>query len=479
MRNITGENSGMRKEVTMKSVPGLIRRFISILFLSIFFLLLLNFLLLYYMTKDQTSSRSPYTTAQEAARGLIRDGVSCALGQDFREMLREENAWAVFIDNDTHRVIWHTEDLPEDIPTEYSLSEIADLTLGYVRDYPTYVGDGDNGIMVLGYPKDRYWKSMWPTWDYDFIANLPQSILTVMLLNLLFFLILYMAANTGLLKSVNPIVKGIQTLPTGEPVYVREKGVLSELAASINHTSEMLQMQQRQLRRKETARANWIAGVSHDIRTPLSMVMGYAGQLAGDSRLPEEEQKKARVIVRQSARMKNLINDLNLASKLEYNMQPLARGRENAVALARQVAVDFINMDIDRRFQIEWTTQESLSACMVDGDRDLLMRAVSNLIQNSINHNEQGCRIYVGVWQEEGSCVIRVEDDGKGASDEQIEKLNHTPHYMVCDTNTAEQRHGLGLLIVRQIAASHGGAVRIGRSSYGGLSVEIVLPVAS
>lgn len=463
----------------MKSVPRLIRRCIGILILYMFLLLLLNILFLYFMTRDLTSSGSPYTTANEVARGLIRTGEECMLDQDSQELLREEHAWAFFIDNDTHRVIWHTEDLPGDIPMEYSLSAVSDLTLGYIRDYPTYVGDGDNGIMVLGYPKDRYWKSMWPTWDYDLIANFPWTILKILIVNILLLLIFYVAANTGLLRSINPLVKGIQTLPTGESVYVRERGVLSELAASVNHTSEVLQTQQRQLRRKETARANWISGVSHDIRTPLSMVMGYAGQLAGDLQLPEEERKKAEVIVRQSARMKNLINDLNLASKLEYNMQPLDSRRENAVAVVRQVVVDFINMNIDQRYRMEWVTEESLGACMVIADRELLKRAVSNFIQNSINHNEQGCGIYVGVRREEGSCIIFVEDDGNGATDAQIEKLNHTPHYMVCDANTTEQRHGLGLLIVRQIAASHGGTVRIGHSARGGLSVEIVLPADS
>ena len=74
--------------------------------------------------------------------------------------------------------------------------------------------------------------------------------------------------------------------------------------------------------------------------------------------------------------------------------------------------------------------------------------------------------------------MISVEDDGTGASDEEIEKLNHAPHYMVCDTNTREQRHGLGLLIVKQIAESHGGRVEIGRSKYGGFGVEIMLPLA-
>lgn len=65
------------------------------------------------------------------------------------------------------------------------------------------------------------------------------------------------------------------------------------------------------------------------------------------------------------------------------------------------------------------------------------------------------------------TCSVAVSDDGSGATDEQIEKLNNTPHYMVCDENTTEQRHGLGLLIVKQIIAAHGGSTMIGHSSYG------------
>lgn len=61
-----------------------------------------------------------------------------------------------------------------------------------------------------------------------------------------------------------------------------------------------------------------------------------------------------------------------------------------------------------------------------------------------------------------------MEDDGIGASEELIELLNHTPHYMVCDTSTSEQRHGLGLLIVNQIIGVHNGTVLIGKSKYGG-----------
>lgn len=62
-------------------------------------------------------------------------------------------------------------------------------------------------------------------------------------------------------------------------------------------------------------------------------------------------------------------------------------------------------------------------------------------------------------------------------TDEQIEKLNNTPHYMVCDENTTEQRHGLGLLIVKQIMFAHNGSISIGHSSYGGFSVKLILPI--
>ena len=287
-----------------------------------------------------------------------------------------------------------------------------------------------------------------------------------------------MAANTKLLKSIKPITDGIQALHTGQPVVLKEKGVLSEISANINRTSEVLQSQNYQLKKKETARANWIAGVSHDIRTPLSMVMGYASQLESNKQLPEDERKKAAVIVKQSQRMKNLINDLNLASKLEYNMQPTHIEQVNVISAVRQVVVDFINLDIGGKYPVEWLTDSSLNTLIINADKDLIKRAVSNLIQNSINHNENGCTIYVAVEKEHSKiCKIVVSDNGVGATDEQIDKLNNSPHYMVCDENTSEQRHGLGLLIVKQIAAAHKGTVEIGHSEYGGLEVKICLPL--
>lgn len=461
----------------MKSVPKLIRRFVGIMLLTSVLLLILNFALLGIYTLNQIPNSSPWITAQEVADHLSKNGNGYILDEGTALELQNTDVWAIFIDNRTMNVVWQTDNLPETVPATYTASDIASLTRGYIDGYPTFTGKAENGLIVLGYPKESFWKHMWPSWDYDFIANLPKTILSVLAINIAFIFVIYVTANSKLLQSVKPIVGGIQALSTNEEVHIREKGLLSELAVNINKTSDILQTQSRQLRKRELARANWIAGVSHDIRTPLSMVMGYAGQLESDRQLSDDNRQKAAVIVRQSKRMRNLINNLNLASKLEYNMQPLSPARQNLIAVVRQVVVDFINMNIDEKYTIEWQTDETLTSCTANIDKDLIKRAVNNLIQNSMNHNEQGCHIFVRVKAENHVCTVVVSDDGVGATDDQIKRLNSTPHYMVCDEKTTEQRHGLGLLIVKQIMFAHSGEMLIKHSEYGGFEVDLSLPM--
>lgn len=463
----------------MKSVPKLIRRFVGVLFVSMLLLLVLNLAVFISVGSRQTASGSPYTLADEIGKALRKDETGYFLDEEHQKALEAAAAWAMRIDNETHTVTWHTGNLPQGLPCTYSLSDISDLTLGYLRDCPTYVGDTEGGIVVLGYPPNRYWKSMWPTWDYEFIATLPRTILSALLCNLALVFLIYLVVTGTLIRSVKPLITGIQDLTGETHTNVRETGVFSELAFHINQAAAKLEQQERQLAKKETARANWIAGVSHDIRTPLSMVLGYGDQLREDETLPPEVRGKAAVIVAQSERIRDLVRDLNLASKLEYNMQPLHLGQQNLVAVARQVTADFLNLNMDEKYVFFWDTDESLTVCPVNIDKDLIRRALGNLMQNSMNHNEQGCGIHIRVAEAGGAYTVTVADDGVGATDAQMGELNHAPHYMVCDENTDQQRHGLGLLIVKQIAEAHGGEMVVRRSQWGGFEAELRLPKAT
>lgn len=463
----------------MKSTLKLIRRFLLVLIFSLVLLLLLNLILFFALTFHQASNGSPWDTADQISANLIQtpDG-SYQLSEEGNSLLDSSGAWAILLDNHSGAVKWNSENLPDEIPRQYSLSDLSWALRGYIKDYPTTSSGYGEDLLVLGHPKTSYWKAMWNTFDYQVIAHLPQTVLLFFFFNLAIILIIYMVTVSRVLRSVRPIVAGIEALPDGREVYVKEKGLLSSLASSLNRASEKLQLQEYSLKKKETARANWIAGVSHDIRTPLSVSMGYASQLEEDISLPEKARKKAGMIRRQSQRMKNLINDLNLASKLEYNVQPLHMEKINAVAFLRQIVVDFLNLDLDGKYPIQWEGMDTPSPCVIWGDPALLRRAISNLIINAQLHNPKGCAISAGVSQEdeEGFCRFVISDNGKGVTEEQLNSIRNKPHYMVCDSNTGEQRHGLGLLIVRQIASAHGGRMEVGHSPQGGFCVSLLLP---
>ena len=452
----------------MKSFARYISK--SLLFFAAFviILLLINLLVFGLVFQDTMSEdygeNSPKRMLEEVSNSLTQKSIS----DEVYEKLERNHIWAMLLDENGKR-IWATL-TPGEIPTVYSLQDVSLFSKGYLRDYPVFTWNTEDGLLVLGYPKNSYAKITANYYSVRSIQLLPVYFLGTLLLDLLLLFLAYYFSKRKILKSTGPIVAAVETLSDGMPAHLSVSGELSDIADSINKTSEILS-------RQNNARANWISGVSHDIRTPLSMIMGYADQLQSDTHLTDTERKMTAIIIKHSERIRDLVIDLNLASKLEYNMQPINVMQENAVAIVRQVAVDFINTDIYDKYPIEWLTDEELSVCLINADRDLLKRAISNLIQNCINHNENGCTIYMSVSIEQNNCVIRVEDNGIGASDEQIEKLNTAPHYMVCDTNTTEQRHGLGLLIVKQIVNSHNGTTCIEHSTFGGFAVKLNLPM--
>lgn len=464
----------------MKSIGKLIRRFCLVFLTAAVLVIVLNVVLFVTLsyTFSQKENNGGWTRAQNIADQFARTQEGgYELSEQGQQLLKESRAWAVLVENDTGNVIWESGNLPPSVPRHYTAAELSRAVMGYIEDYPVICASQGEHVLLLGCPKTAYWKLLHNTFDYKLIANAPKIFLAFLVCNLLFLTLVYMAAVSGILRSVGPIVKGIKSLGEKEEVYVREKGLLSDMAVSINRTSQKLKTQEYSLKKKDTARANWIAGVSHDIRTPLSMVLGYASQLEEDPELSKEAKRKAEIIRRQSLRMKNLINDLNLASKLEYQVQPVNSRKLNAVSMVRRIAVDFLNLDLKEQYPIEWVTDGTPAVCMIQGDEGLLKRAVSNLLFNCQVHNPEGCAIRISVQKERENCCITVSDNGAGVSEEKLESIKNAPHYMVCDTNTGEQRHGLGLLIVRQIMQAHQGEMELSRSSEGGFQVKLSLPL--
>ncbi|HBC92457.1 MAG TPA: sensor histidine kinase, partial [Pelotomaculum sp.] len=181
---------------------------------------------------------------------------------------------------------------------------------------------------------------------------------------------------------------------------------------------------------------------------------------------------QAGIIRRQSERIKVLVSDLNLTSKLAYDMQPLRRSSVGLAALLRGLVADFLNSGLDHRYAMDVTIGKEAQNAAVTGDEELLRRAVANLIANSIRHNPKGCAIKAALEKGLGNCFFTVADNGAGFPQEILENLNRP------ENSAGLQNHGLGLTIVRQIIRAHGGTTQFYNLPEGGCTVVLCLPVS-
>ncbi|MDK2941418.1 MAG: hypothetical protein PWP56_931 [Acetobacterium sp.] len=449
----------------MKSLRKIITR--SILLTAAIALLLvtinLSFLTSFMM---KYSSNQPLKYAiSDISDGLLNSDGTYELNSSGTILMNKQFVWAMLIDREG-QVIWN-KNLPEDVPLQYTLADVASFSRWYLNDYPVSVWEHPDGLLVLGEPKNSTWKYNITSTE-NTIAHIPGFIVSFFFLNVLIALALALFLGLWLYRKLKPLYNGITALPKKEPLTLPTGGVTGEVARILNETSVILFQQEQQLAHRDQARTEWIAGVSHDIRTPLSMVMGYASELEINPRLPAAEQNQARIIREQSQRIKSLIDDLNLASKLEYHAQPMELSRVSPAALIRGVAVNFINDGLTVPYSLSVDVTEETNSPILLCDQALLRRALTNLIDNSIRHNPRGCNITLSVTNLTTGLVIKVSDDGKGYPPELIKNSGGL------DESLLLGNHGLGLIIVRRIMKIHGGKVVFENLPDGGCAASLV-----
>ena len=195
-----------------------------------------------------------------------------------------------------------------------------------------------------------------------------------------------------------------------------------------------------------------LANVSHDLRTPLTMIKGYA-EMVRDISWEDEEQRTADtgVIIKEADRMTDLVNEILEYSRLQEKNTQLNIADVDFSSLVGEVADRFEPLFTNEGGTIVRNIERE---CFVKGDADLLERAVFNLIDNAVRHSQEpDKRIEITVCKENGLVKLEVRDHGKGISAEEL------PHiwekYYTTRQRGGKGVSGLGLSIVKQIAALH------------------------
>ena len=333
----------------MKSLWKISRRYILTAVFITVFVIFVNLAVFIYMAytsitegENQNSGMTVRQNMEKISSRIHRQGEGYGLSQEGYDILKETSfQWAMLLDRDG-KAVWEYA-LPKEIPRQFGIPDVASFSRWYLEDYPVYVWRHGDGLLVFGCSKGSIVR-LSTIWDGTLMRNAKWNAGIFCILNLLLLLCLALAFGYRFYKALKPVAGGIEALSKKEKVEIPEKGMIDELAAKLNQASEILCLQNSKLEQRDNARTDWIAGVSHDIRTPLALIVGYADELEKEEGLSDAQREKAAVIQQQSLVIRQLISDLNLTSKLEYHAQPLSVTEYAPAELLRECAADYLSL---------------------------------------------------------------------------------------------------------------------------------------
>ncbi len=232
-----------------------------------------------------------------------------------------------------------------------------------------------------------------------------------------------------------------------------------------------------EVRRLEAVRRDFVANVSHELKTPLTSIAGYAETLAAEVRGETDTQAErfARTILNNTHRMQRLVDELLDLSRIESGHWQPSPAKSDVAALAREAWASFAERAAERRVAF---AVDAARAAEITADPDALRQVFTNLFDNALRHTQPGGRINVSAEPAAGEVTIAVTDTGSGIAAEHLPRIFERFYRADPGRSRDEGGTGLGLAIVKHLVEAHGGRVEA-RSTLGkGTAIRMFIPQA-
>lgn len=391
--------------------------------------------------------------------------------------LDEYGLWIQCIDESGQEIFSHNK--PEGYPAKYSASELlAYSTSDYNGEYTVFTGSLDDSeevcSYIIGFPYNigKYILH----YNGDRVDRLFSVAEGVMLAALGIFTVCVLVYGLVLSRNFVKITGGIRDISHRSYEPLQEKGMFGGIYGALNKMNQEICHADQVTEETERWRREWIANITHDLKTPLSPIKGYAEMLADGSNADKQTiQEYGAVILKNVDYTEHLINDLKLTYQLDcgavpYDPEPILLTR-----CVREWVIDIVN---DPAFaNREITFKSSAPTLTVRIDPNLLRRAVENLIVNALVHNPVDTKVDVILETDSDRWVwLYIRDNGAGISEmEQAELFNR--YYRGTNTKEKPEGSGLGLAIAKQIVMLHGGDITVHSKPGEGTEFVVCLPL--
>ncbi|MBE9913860.1 HAMP domain-containing histidine kinase [Paenibacillus donghaensis] len=290
------------------------------------------------------------------------------------------------------------------------------------------------------------------------IASFPvwQAVMVAFL-----FIFYVLLLSWGTTRKLTSIFKGVKRMEEGnmdERIRVRSNDEIGMLADQINTMAERLQISLQEERMATQAKNELITNVSHDLRTPLTSIIGYLRLIEEDKYKDEVELRYyVNIAYEKSKRMNRLVSDLFDYTRMGFGQIPLNKTSIDLVQLSGQLTAEFTLQLKNHQMEIElFPPQDKL---WIYGDGDKIMQAFENLITNAMRYGKEGKKIHVHVAKENEEAVVRVVNFGPPIPSMELpyifDRFYRVEKSRSLDTGGA----GLGLAIVKSIIELHDGSI--------------------
>ncbi|MGQ3477167.1 sensor histidine kinase [Paenibacillus sp. TY11] len=251
-----------------------------------------------------------------------------------------------------------------------------------------------------------------------------------------------------------------------------------EVIDNIHILSDSLQQAELERKNMEESKRDWIAGISHDLKTPLTYITGYTTLLMNDEYTwsAEEQQSFLLEVHNKSLHLERLIQDLNLSLQIE-NVAfqiPIQLKSGNLISFIENLITDIRNNPNSAEYMISFHTEEK--DIITRYDERLLYRALQNLLMNAVIHNPAGTKIQLTLaCKNKSTLELMIVDNGVGMEPEMIKNV-FTKYYRGSTTHAPEFGTGLGMAIAKQLILAHNGSITMDSQLSKGTTVYITLP---
>ncbi|MBK6791660.1 MAG: HAMP domain-containing histidine kinase [Anaerolineales bacterium] len=269
------------------------------------------------------------------------------------------------------------------------------------------------------------------------------------------------------------VVNAAREMPSAEvkPVEVAGPHEVQELTRAFNSMLERVQASGRSQR-------DFVANVSHEMKTPLTSIQGFAQALLdGTADTDESRQKAAQVIFGESERMHRMVLDLLDLAKLDAGTADLKMSAVNMRVLLTSIQEKFTPQSQRAEVKIELQIPADLPPLIADGDR--MAQVFTNLTDNALKFTPRGGTVSLAARVEMDGMCITVTDTGAGIPEADLPYIFRR-FYQVDPARKGGETHGagLGLAIAHEIVAAHGGRITVRSREGAGTTMEVLLPLS-